>query len=438
MIKALHSKFLSIELYLHPKVIAVFFLGFSSGLPLALVYSTLSVWLTEVEVSKTAIGLFALTGAAYTFKFLWSPLVDHMPIPFFTKYLGKRRGWMVASQLLLMLSLVCLGMTHPDKALHLTALWAVIVAFMSATQDIVIDAYRVEILKREQQGAGAATIVFGYRIGMVVSGAGALFIATYLSWFTTYVIMASLILVGIVTVLITGEPFKENKEKDKNELLGLSRAKSWLKGAVLDPFIDFMRNDKWWLIIAFIILYKFGDAFAGVMTNPFLVETGFSKAEIASVVKLFGLAATIIGAFIGGVLVSKYGMIKSLLICGILQMLSNFMFVAQAHIGHNIEFLAATIAIENLSGGMGTTAFVAYISSLCNKEYTATQYALMSSLAAFARTFFSASSGWFVDHIGWSNFFLLSTAIAIPGILLLFFLKREGQGTILKEAKETS
>lgn len=419
------KKYPTIGLYTNPKVLAVFFLGISSGLPLALVLSTLSIWLAEEGVSKTAIGLFAAITTPYAIKFMWSPLVDQMPIPFLTRFLGRRRGWMVFTQACLAASLIALGLTNPSENAWLTALCALIVSVSSATQDIVIDAYRVEILEEKQQGAGAAMIVFGYRIGMLISSAGALFIAEYMGWFMAYAVMASFIAIGFVTVMITGEPEYQNNEKqdDKAES-SIQRAKDWLVRAVVNPFSDFMGRSGWITILLFIVLYKLGDAFAGVMTNPFLVEIGFSKVEIASVVKTFGFVAVMAGAFIGGVLVNKWGIIKSLWVCGILQMLSNLMFLLQAKVGYNIEVLAAVIAVENLSGGMGTTAFVAYISSLCNKRYTATQYALFSSLASVGRTWLSASSGWFVDSIGWINFFILSTVIAVPGLLMLILLRR--------------
>lgn len=408
-----------LSVYTHPKIVAIFFLGIASGIPLALVLSTLSVWLTEEGISKTAIGLFAVVTTPYAIKFMWAPLVDQLHLPFVTKLLGRRRGWMIFTQILLMASIVGLGMTDPAIDAEMTAIMALLVAISSASQDIVIDAYRVEVLKEEQQGAGAAMVVFGYRIGMLISGAGALFLASYTSWFVTYAVMAIFILVGTITVMIAGEPEGVIEDKD-----GSPDISGWFGRAVINPFTNFMQHPSWFLILAFVVMYKFGDAFAGIMTNPFMIEIGFSKIEIATIVKSFGLVATLVGAFLGGSMVSRLGMIKSLWICGILQMASNLMFVAQAYIGYNTDFLALTIAFENLSGGMGTAAFVAYISSLCSISYTATQYALLSSLASVGRTWLSASSGWFVDQLSWVHFFLLSTAIAIPGLLLLLYLSK--------------
>ncbi len=415
----LHSILNFGKVYTHPRIIAVLFLGLASGLPLALTLSTLSVWMTEEGVSKSAIGLFAAVGTPYALKFLWSPIVDNTPIPFLTRFFGRRRGWLFFIQLLLILSIIFLGNTHPNESALNTAFWALMVAIFSATQDIILDAYRVELLEDEQQGAGAATFVFGYRIGMLLSSAGALFLASEVSWFATYAAMASIILIGTVTALITGEP-ESSKLQEK-----VTSFTHWIKHSVLDPFIEFMQRPFWWIILLFVLLYKFGDAFAGIMTNPFLLEMGFDKTEIATVVKTYGLFATIIGTFIGGAIASRMPILVALLLCGILQMVSNLLFLWQLSAGHDTLVLTVVISIENLAGGMGTAAFVAYISQLCNKQFTATQYALLSSLAAVGRTLLSSSSGITVDLLGWASFFIISTAIAIPGLVLLVILDRK-------------
>jgi PAT family beta-lactamase induction signal transducer AmpG len=418
-------------IYSRPRILAVFFLGIASGLPLALIVSTLSVWLTEVGVSKTAIGLFAAVGTPYALKFLWSPLIDQLPLPIFSRLLGRRRGWLVFTQICLAGLLFCLGASDPTVSAFVTALFAFLAAIASASQDVVIDAYRVEMLKEEEQGAGAAMIVFGYRVGMLLSGAGALALAQYLGWFATYTIMAMLVSIGTITVLIAGEPNVSAKIEKEIENIVIAKVaigtkiQNWFTRAVIEPFSDFMKKDGWVAILLFVVLYKLGDAFAGVMTNPFLVDSGFSKLEIAAVVKTFGFGATIVGALFGGIIVARIEIMRALLICGIMQMLSTLMFVVQAKAGYNVQILAVAIAAENFTGGMGTTAFVAYISSLCNTRYTATQYALFSSLAAFGRTWLSASSGWFVDQIGWAWFFVLSTAVAIPGLVMIGFLRRK-------------
>ena len=428
----------SCAVYADRRVVTILFLGFSSGLPLALTFGTLSIWLAEVGVSKTTIGLFALMGTPYTFKFLWAPLVDRMPVPYLTRRLGRRRGWAIFTQLALMATITGLGATNPAANPGLTAVFAFMVAFCSASQDIVIDAYRVEVLEERQYGAGAAMIVLGYRIGMLVSGAGALYLATYVSWFATYGLMTALMIVGIATILLNPEP-KVRKSRDSIEqerriaaylearpdsLGKRAKALAWIYGAVISPFAEFMSRRGWLVILLFILLYKFGDALAGVMSNPFYVELGFTKIQIASISKAFGLAATIIGSVIGGVIVDRIGILKSLFVCGILQMLSNLMFALLAVVGTDLRMLTLTIALENLSGGMGTAAFVAYLSSLCNIAYTATQYALLTSFMAFGRTLLSSSGGWLADHMDWVSFFVVTTAAALPGLLVLVCITR--------------
>lgn len=428
----------SCAVYADRRVLILLFLGFSSGLPLALTFGTLSVWLAEAGVSKTTIGLFALMGAPYTFKFLWSPLMDHMPVPYLTRRLGRRRGWAIFTQLALMATIAGLGATNPAAQPGITALFAFAVAFWSASQDIVIDAYRVEILEERQYGAGAATIVLGYRIGMLVSGAGGLYLATYVGWFATYGVMTILMTVGIVTVLLNPEPrvqkTRESIERERRiaeylearpHLKGKkANALAWIYGAVISPFAEFMGRRGWIVVLLFILLYKFGDALAGVMSNPFYIELGFTKIQIASISKVFGLVATIIGGVIGGIIVNRIGILKSLLVCGILQMLSNLMFAILAVVGNAPGMLIITIAVENLSGGMGTAAFVAYLSSLCNVAYTATQYALLSSFMAFGRTLLSSSGGWLADQMNWFSFFVITTVAALPGLLLLVMITR--------------
>jgi len=428
----------SCKVYADRRVLSLLFFGFASGLPLALTFGTLSVWLREVGVNKTTIGLFALAGTPYTLKFLWSPLVDRMPIPCLTRWLGRRRGWTLFTQLLLMASITALGATDPVARPGLMAFFALLVVFWSATQDIVIDAYRVEILEERQYGAGAATIVLGYRIGMLVSGAGALFLATYVGWAVAYFIMAVCMTVGVATVLLNPEPAiqqsRESVEQERRIAAYLEarphlkgkrgEAIAWIYGGVISPFAEFMRRRGWMVILLFILLYKFGDALAGVMSGPFYVELGFTKNEIASVSKVFGMGATILGAVLGGVVVDRLGILKSLFVCGILQMFSNLMFALLAVVGNDVKMLALAIAVENLSGGMGTAAFVAYLSSLCNVAYTATQYALLSSFMAFGRTVLSSTGGWLADQMDWVSFFVLTTVAAVPGLVLLVGMMR--------------
>ncbi len=416
-----------LKLYLQPRLLVVLILGFVSGLPLALSASTLSVWLAESGVSLSAIGVFAAVGTPYTLKFLWSPLVDGLKIPIFTKILGKRRGWLVAAQLLLIISLISLGLCNPSENAWLVAFFALLVAIASATQDIVIDAYRVEILPAHEQGAGAAMVVLGYRLGMIVSTAGALFLATEMGWMLAYIIMAALIPISWLAIILGGEPkiADSESEKENNHFPAAAHSlKIWIKDHIITPLTDFMERREWLAILLFILLYKLGDAFIGTMTNPFLINIGFSKNQIATVVKLYGVIATIIGSFIGGILVSRIGMMKTLWICGIGHALTNLMFVAQAQVGADEMFLAFSISLENISGGMGTAAFVAFISSLVNLRFTATQYALLSSFSAFGRTWLATPAGFFAEKLGWEAFFILSVILAIPGLFVLWWLTK--------------
>ncbi|HYG86660.1 MAG TPA: AmpG family muropeptide MFS transporter [Azospirillum sp.] len=424
------------SVYLDRRIIAILFLGFSEGLPLALTGATLSVWLREGGISKTAIGLFALVTMPYALKFVWAPLVDRLRLPVLTRVFGRRRGWALATQGALMLALIGLGSTDPVKDLWWTAFLAVVVAFCSASQDIVIDAYRVETLGEDQQGAGAATLVLGYRFGMLASGAGALYLAEFFGWHVAYYAMAALVSVGMLTILLNREPkvasspdsqARERRVADwlaaRPHLTGRqAELLAWLYGAVVAPFAQFMTRRAWLAILLFIACYKLGDVLAGVMAAPFYVDLGFEKTEIANVTKLFGLWATIAGGLIGGVVVSRVGVLRGLLIGGIMQMVSNLGFVMLATVGHDITALAVAVAAENVCGGIATAAFVAYLSSLCNAAYTATQYALLSSFYKLGGDLFGSFSGVLADSMDWVGFFLLSTAGALPGLMILLWL----------------
>jgi MFS transporter, PAT family, beta-lactamase induction signal transducer AmpG len=419
----------SLSVYREPRLLAVLFMGFSSGLPLALTFGTLSFWLAEIGVSRTDIGLYALIGISYSFKFLWSPIIDRLPLGAITARLGRRRGWALTIQIPLALAILALGLTDPKTAPWLTALFAVIVAFLSASQDIVIDAYRIEILKPEEQGAGAAATQWGYRFGMIASSAGALYAAEFGGWHIAYAIMAALMLVGMITVWLTPEP--AGSAKALAPLPGATsgeRVSAWIKSAVIAPFADFMTRPAWIGILLFVVLYKFGDALAGVMANPFYVSMGFSKIEVANISKVFGVAATLAGLAAGGVVVVRMGLYRALFVCGIFQMISNLMYAIQAMIGHDVWMLTLTIGVENFAGGMGSAAFVAYLSGLCNIAYTATQYALLSSFATVGRTTLSAAGGWLADQLDWVLFFSVTTLAALPGLLMIVWLMRRFPG----------
>lgn len=414
--------------YKDRRILAILFMGFSSGLPLALVGATLGVRLAEEQVSLTTIGFFALTGIAYNIKFLWAPVMDRSPFPFLTRQFGRRRGWALATQAALIAAIIFLGNSDPFSSAGLTALAAVLVAFCSASQDIVIDALRVDLLAENEQGAGAAATQFGWRIGALVSGAGALYAASFGGWRFAYDLMAAFVLIGVAAVLSVAEPARGQDELTKHA----RDFGEWLQHAVIDPFVDFMSRHPYVPILLFVVLYKFGDALTGVMSSPFYVAMGFTKIEIANISKIFGTIATVLGVFFGGSLVYRLGALRSLLICGVAQMLSNAMFAVQAMAGHNPALLILTIGAENIAGGMNAAAFVAYLSSLCNASFTATQYALLSSLAAVPRTFLSSFGGWLAEHLGWMHFFLTSAAAAIPGLaLLLWLMRRQGLSALV-------
>ncbi len=406
--------------YADRRILAVLFLGFSSGLPLALTGQTLMAWLTEAQADLTTIGLFALVGVPYSVKFLWAPLIDRLSLPILSR-LGRRRGWGLFVQASLAALLVLLGGIDPASQPGAFAAIAVLIAFASASQDIVIDAFRVEILEEKQYGAGAAAVQFGYRIGMLISGAGSLFLAEAMPWSQVYAVMAGLMGVGALTLLLNKEP-KEVPAPASGD---------WLRDKVLAPFADIVSRLGWQVlaVFAFIVLYKLGDALAGMISTTFYLKMGFAKSEIAEISKLFGFGATILGTFLGGVGVARFGIGKSLIVFGVFQMGSNLMFAWMATRGHDIPALYATIGIENLAGGMGSAAFVAYLSRLCNLSFTGTQYALLSSPAALGRTLFASSSGWLVVQLGWVNFFALSTVAALPGLLLLFWMLKRFPAT---------
>ncbi|MBL4720448.1 MAG: AmpG family muropeptide MFS transporter [Alphaproteobacteria bacterium] len=424
----------SFGVYGDRRVASLLIFGFSSGLPLALTGATLADWLSQSGVRLTDIGLVSLVGLAYALKFLWSPLVDRMPLPVLTARLGRRRGWMLLSQLGLIGAMLAMATTDPGdlESRFWTILWALAIAFASATQDIAIDAYRTEILPEKQLGAGAANLVFGYRVGMLAAGGGALIAADMIGWGGAYVIMAALMAVGVVTTFVNPEPPRpapsefdiENKLQETAIPTWAGGTLSWIYEAVFCPFLDFMRRPGWIVILLFVAAYKYGDALLGVMATPFYLQTGFSLTEIGLVTKGFGLAMTLVGAGLGGVAVARWGVMRALLFCGLLQAASNLVFIAQAWVGYSMPMLMVTISVENLTGGMGTTAFVAYLSSLCNIAYTATQYALLSSMTAAARTFFAAGGGWLAERVDWVEYFALTTIAALPGIFLLLWMMR--------------
>ena len=385
-------------------------MGITSGIPLYLILSTLFIWLTREDIDISTIGLFALTQIPWSIKFLWAPIIDSFRIPLLHRLLGQRKAWLFIIQINLILFIILLGYSNPTENLKLTALLALIISFFSASQDVVIDAYRIEILNDDSQGAGAAMTQFGYRVGGLFAGAGSLYLTVIFSWeyvFLTISIIFFFLMVFIIFII----PSTNNHIASKKNLI--------------EPFREFLfRNSisKVSLIFLFIFFFKFGDVIAGVMANPFYVKIGFSNIEIANASKVFGVIMTILGVFIGGYFVKIFGILKSLLISGFFQVFSNLLYVLLNYMGPELSYLFLTVAGENFSGGLGSAAFVAYLSSLCNRKYTGTQYALLSSIMGLARAILSSPSGYLVEYIGWSKFFIISTFLGLPSIIILFWM----------------
>ncbi len=416
-------------IYLQPKFIGIFLISCICGIPLSLPASTLTTMLTEQGISLTVIGLFALVGVPYSFKYAWAPIIDNINPNILG--LGRRRSWMVICQILTILSIATIAFLDPKVQLLQIAIAAVCIAFFSVTHDIVFDALRIESLKPEEQAAGASTYVFGYRLGMLISSAGALYIAHFYSWEIAYFSMACIMSLGVIVTFLISEP-KKAKINHKTTF----SLEEWLVKAYVEPLSEFISRVQAWHVLLFVILFKLGDAYAGMMTNPFLLSLGFSKIEIANIVKGIGLIATLSGVFVGGIIASKYSMGKCLFAALILQIVSNLFFLIQIAAGHDTVVLTGVICIENFTGGIGTSIFMAYLASLCNVKFTATQYALLSSLASLSRSFISGSAGFVVDSIGWSNFFVLSAFLSVPALFLIkSHNKKRNKGSAKQNSK---
>jgi PAT family beta-lactamase induction signal transducer AmpG len=428
--------------YLQPRVLIVLFHAFSSGLPLALSGETLRVWLADRGVDLGAIGLLSLAGLPYTIKFLWAPVVDALDVPWLTRRLGRRRGWLAASQLLLMAAIVFLGFCNPAAAPGLVALGALLVATASATQDIVVDAFRVESLPENEQAAGMASYVAAYRIGMLISTAGALFLVSAIeasgfdkqaAWRWGYVAMACLVLIGTATALFATEP-----ERSAQAEASHARHKPFARvtEAAVGAFRDFLGHELAFVMLAFVVLFKFTDALSGAMTAPFVIDLGFTRNEYAAIVKGVGLAALLLGGFAGGFIARAVPLATSLWIGGVLQAVANLAFSALAVAGTNTMMLAAAIIAENFTSAVGTVMFVAYLSALCqNPLHTATQYALLTALAAVGRTYLSSGAGFIAESTGWVWFFVICALAGIPSLCLLAWLQRRGHFKRLESQK---
>ncbi len=398
-----------LEIFRSRRVAVVCLLGFSSGLPLALTSGTLQAWMTVSGVDLATIGIFTLVGIPYTWKFLWAPLMDRYVPPF----LGRRRGWIAAMQLILGVCIAVMGSLNPVTMPWALAALALMVAFISASQDVVFDAYRADVLRPVERGIGAAVSVLGYRLAMLVSGALALILSDQIGWQNTYWLMAALMVAAIGATLFGPEPEIEVKPPRT------------LTDAVVEPLREFFARNGAWALLLLIVLYKLGDAFAGSLTTAFLIRgVDFTATEVGAINKGMGLAATLVGVVFGGVLMAKLGLFKSLLAFGILQAISNLTFMWLAAIGKDYGVMVLAVAFENLAGGMGTAAFVALLMAMCDKRFTASQFALLSALAAVGRVYVGPASGYMVEAIGWTTFFGFTFLAALPGLVLLYLMRR--------------
>ncbi len=416
----------ALSIYTKPATLRMLFLGFSSGLPLLLVLGTLGFWLRESGVDLKTIGFMSWVGLCWGMKWLWAPLVDRLKLPFLTKTLGRRRAWLSLTQVALMISLALLALTDPTKNVTSVVFLATATAFFGATQDIAIDAYRIESGTETEQAAFAAAYQTGYRIAMIWSGAGALAIAGAFEasliggWRIAYLVMSASMLVGFVATLLSP------KEEQKVAMEPVRSFSEWLYKAACMPFIDFFSRFGWWalVVLALIATYRISDVVMGVMANPFYQDMGFTKQEVAAVSKVFGVIMTLVGAFIGGVVAMRIGVMKTLFAGALLSSATNLLFSHLAGIGHDLTFLIFTVSADNLAGGLASAAFVAYLSGLTNKAYSATQYALFSSVMLFLPKLLAGFSGLAVESIGYAHFFTATAALGIPVLFLVVLAGR--------------
>lgn len=422
----------TLKVYAEPASLRMLALGFSAGLPLLLVLGTLSFWLREAGINRTTIGYLSWVALAYAFKWMWSPLVDRMPLPLLTRALGRRRSWLLLSQLMIMGGLVGMALSDPLTALNPIIWCALAVAFGSATQDIALDAFRIESADADHQAALAATYQTGYRLAMIWAGAGALWLAARVqgqvegymqqAWQVAYLVMAASMLVGMVTVLCSREPNPAPLPPSKGLM-------DWLRGALVAPFADFIRRYRWQaaLVLSLIAVYRISDVVMGIMANPFYVDMGFSKDEVAAVTKVFGVVMTLLGAFVGGAMAMRWGVMRVLMLGAVLSAASNLLFAWLSTRGHDLTGLTLVVSADNLAGGIASAAFIAYLSSLTNVQYSATQYALFSSMMMLAPKWLAGFSGQFVDAYGYVYFFVGTACLGLPVLVLVALASRVKQ-----------
>lgn len=432
---SISSWFNALAIYCQRRVLMIFVLGFSSGLPLMLVFGVLSFWLREAGVSRSEIGYFSWVALAYAIKWLWSPLADHMRIPFLHQRLGRRRSWLLLSQLAVIFAIVAMAATDPQQQLGLMAGFAVALAVASATQDINIDAFRIESAPEQLQAALAATYLTGYRLAMILASAGTLWLAALFStdqeydlagWQRAYLVMAVCMVPGFLVTLLSQEPASQLQPHQNSTGSWLQQALSWLQQAVVAPFTDFFRRYKWQalLILALIACYRLTDIVMGVMANAFYVDMGYSKEEVASISKVYGVIMTLVGAALGGVLINRFGILRILFIGALLSACTNLLFAALSHIGYDLVWLSVIISADNLSAGIATSAFIAYLSSLVNLAFTATQYAMFSSLMLLLPKFVGGFSGEWTEVLGYGPFFTFTAILGIPALVLILLIHK--------------
>ena len=407
-------------IYASSESIRMIFLGFSAGLPHPLLFATLTVWLASLEVSISEISMFGWVGILYAVKFLWAPMLDKFNLPFLSKALGQRRSWMLLMQIIILIGLFWMSLFDPNKDLMILAYLSIGVAFASASQDVAIDAYRIEIIENKFQAAMAASYQLGYRIAALTSGAGALYLAQFYSWQLTYQVMACFMFVGIVTTLVIAESPKQ--------IAPIGEKEHWFTSSVVEPFFEFFKRSGYWSVfmILFIAIYRMSDLILGIVANPFYIDIGFNLSEIATVTKVFGFAITIIGAFIGGISVARFGIAKPLIISSILLAATNLFFLLLNNAGPNIKILVLTISADNFALGFSGSVFIAFLSSLTNRHYTASQYALFTSIMFLPGIVISGFSGQIVSSMGWSSFFFFAAARGRLSILCSILIVRRG------------
>jgi PAT family beta-lactamase induction signal transducer AmpG len=409
-------------IYIQPRVLSMIALGFSAGLPYLLVFSTLSAWLRDEGVERSVIGFFSWVSVTYSVKIFWSPVVDKVRLPFLTTLLGQRRSWMLIAQLGIMAGLIGMASTDSQTQLTMIAACAVLVAFCSATQDVSIDAFRIESTQLNYQGAMAATYVLGYRLALLVAGAGSFYIAEFYNWHISYYVMAALMSLGVITTLCLPAPIVEQSVVDISKTSFINQ----VRDAVIHPFTDFFsrQGSLAWLILLLIAIYKMSDVTMGVMANPFYLDLGFNKKDIAEIGKVFGFFMTIAGAALGGVFVARYGVMRPLFFGAIATASTNLLFAFMANTPPSLTILASVISADNLSGGFATAVFIAYLSGLTSSGHTATQYALFSSLMTFPAQLLGGFSGLIVDRFGYIDFFVYASLIGLPAVFLVAWLWR--------------